>query len=314
MKSVQINRYGGGEVVEINQNIPEPTVSGGKVLVSVKAASVNPADWKIREGSLQQMIHLEFPSTMGMDFSGVIKQVGEGISNSEVNQGDEVYGQAGVVNGGSGTFAEMALAKTESIANKPKRLSHAEAAALPLVGVSAWRALVENIGLSKGQRILIHGGAGGIGSIAIQLAKHLGAYVATTVSTNDKQFVQELGADQVIDYKTQNFEDLLHNYDSVFDTVGGETYKRSFTVLKKGGIIVSMLEQPNTQLMDHHGVKAIFQFTQADRERLTKVAKWVDENKDIRVNIDKTFSLDDAGEALDYQKDVHPRGKVVLTV
>jgi len=314
MKSVQINRYGGGEVVEINQNIPEPTVSGGKVLVSVKAASVNPADWKIREGSLQQMIHLEFPSTMGMDFSGVIKQVGEGISNSEVNQGDEVYGQAGVVNGGSGTFAEMALAKTESIANKPKRLSHAEAAALPLVGVSAWRALVENIGLSKGQRILIHGGAGGIGSIAIQLAKHLGAYVATTVSTNDKQFVQELGADQVIDYKTQNFEDLLHNYDSVFDTVGGETYKRSFTVLKKGGIIVSMLEQPNTQLMDHHGVKAIFQFTQADRERLTKVAKWVDENKDIRVNIDKTFSLDDAGEALDYQKDVHPRGKVILTV
>jgi NADPH:quinone reductase-like Zn-dependent oxidoreductase len=208
----------------------------------------------------------------------------------------------------------MALAKTENIANKPKRLSHAEAAALPLVGVSAWRALVENIGLSKGRRILIHGGAGGIGSIAIQLAKHLGAYVATTVSTNDKQFVQELGADQVIDYKTQNFEDLLHDYDAVFDTVGGETYKRSFKVLKKGGIIVSMLEQPNPQLMDHHGIKAIFQFTQADRERLTKVAKWVDENKDIRINIDRTFSLDEAADALDYQKDVHPRGKLVLTM
>jgi alcohol dehydrogenase len=315
MKAVQINRYGGSEVIEVNQNIPEPIVSAGKVLVSVKAASVNPADWKIREGGLQQMIQLQFPSTMGMDFSGVIKQVGEGVSNSEFNQGDGVYGQAGVVNGGSGAFAEMALAKTESIANKPKRLSHAEAAALPLVGVSAWRALMENIGLSNGQRILIHGGAGGIGSIAIQLAKHLGAYVATTVSTDDKQFVQELGADQVIDYKTQNFEDMLHDYNSVFDTVGGETYKRSFKVLKKGsGIIVSMLEQPNPQLMDQHGVKAIFQFTQADRERLTKVAKWVDENKDIRVNIDKTFSLDEAGEALDYQKDVHPRGKVVLTV
>ena len=315
MKSVQINRYGGSEVIEINQSIPEPAVSAGKVLVSVKAASVNPADWKIREGGLQQMIQLQFPSTMGMDFSGVIKQVGEGVSNSEFNQGDEVYGQAGVVNGGSGAFAEMALAKTESIANKPKRLSHAEAAALPLVGVSAWRALVENIGLSKGQKILIHGGAGGIGSIAIQLAKHLGAYVATTVSTNDKQFVQELGADQVIDYKTQNFEDMIHDYDAVFDTVGGDTYRRSFKVLKKGsGIIVSMLEQPDPQLMDQHGVKAIFQFTQADSERLTKVAKWVDENKDIRINIDKTFSLDEAGEALDYQKDVHPRGKVVLTV
>jgi alcohol dehydrogenase len=315
MKAVQINRYGGSEVIEVNQNIPEPIVSAGKVLVSVKAASVNPADWKIREGGLQQMIQLQFPSTMGMDFSGVIKQVGEGVSNSEFNQGDGVYGQAGVVNGGSGAFAEMALAKTESIANKPKRLSHAEAAALPLVGVSAWRALTENIGLSNGQRILIHGGAGGIGSIAIQLAKHLGAYVATTVSTDDKQFVQELGADQVIDYKTQNFEDMLHDYNSVFDTVGGETYKRSFKVLKKGsGIIVSMLEQPNPQLMDQHGVKAIFQFTQADRERLTKVAKWVDQNNDIRVNIDKTFSLDEAADALDYQKDVHPRGKVVLTV
>jgi alcohol dehydrogenase len=315
MKSAQINRYGGSEVIEINQNTPEPTVSAGKVLVSVKAASVNPADWKIREGGLQQMIQLQFPSTLGMDFSGIIKQVGEGVSNSEFKQGDEVYGQAGVINGGSGAFAEMALAKTESIANKPKRLSHAEAAALPLVGVSAWRALMENIGLSKGRRILIHGGAGGIGSIAIQLAKHLGAYVATTVSTNDKQFVQELGADQVIDYKTQNFGDMLHDYDAVFDTVGGETYKRSFKVLKKGsGIIVSMLEQPNPQLMDHHGVKAIFQFTQADRDRLTKVAKWVDQNNDIRVNIDRTFSLDEAGKALDYQKDVHPRGKVVLTV
>jgi len=118
---------------------------------------------------------------------------------------------------------------------------------------------------------------------------------------------------QIIDYKTQNFEDLLHDYDSVFDTVGGETYKRSFKVLKKGGIIVSMLEQPNPQLMNHHGVKAIFQFTQADRERLTKVAKWVDQNN-IKVNVDKTFSLDEAANALDYQKDVHPRGKIVLTV
>jgi alcohol dehydrogenase len=313
MKSVQINRYGGNEVIEINQNTPERTLSSGKVLVSVKAASVNPADWKICEGGFQQMISLQFPSTLGMDFSGIIKQVGEGVSNAEFNQGDEVYGQAGVVNGGSGAFAEMALAKTESIANKPKRLSHTEAAALPLVGVSAWRALVENIGLSKDKKILIHGGAGGIGSIAIQLAKYLGAYVATTVSTNDKQFVQKLGAHQIIDYKTQNFEDLLHDYDSVFDTVGGETYKRSFKVLKKGGIIVSMLEQPNPQLMNHHGVKAIFQFTQADRERLTKVAKWVDQNN-IKVNVDKTFSLDEAANALDYQKDVHPRGKIVLTV
>jgi alcohol dehydrogenase len=210
-------------------------------------------------------------------------------------------------------FAEMALANKESIAHKPKRLSHPESAALPSVGVSAWWALVDDIGLSNGQKILIHGGAGGIGSIAIQLAENLGAYVATTVSTNDKQFVQELGADIVKDYKTQTFEDLVHEYDAVFDTVGDETYRRSFKVVKKGGIIVSMLEQPDSELMNQYDVKAIFRFTQATRERLTKLAQWIDQNN-IRVNVEKKFSLEKAGDALDYQKDVYPRGKVVLAM
>jgi alcohol dehydrogenase len=313
MKSAQISKYGSSEVIEINQNTSEPTVSSGKVLVIIKAAGVNPVDWKIREGGMQQIISLQFPSILGIDFSGVIKQIGEDLYPSDFKQGDEIYGQAGVISGGSGAFAEMALVNTESIANKPKSLSHAEAAALPLVGVSAWKALIENIELSKDQKILIHGGAGGIGSIAIQLAKNLGAYVATTVSANDKQFVQELGADVVIDYKTQTFEDVLHEYDAVFDTVGGETYTRSFKVLKKGGIIVSMLEQPNSELMSRYGIKAIFQFTQADRERLRKLAQWVDENI-IRVNVEKTFSLEEAGKAPDYQKDLHPRGRVVLAM
>jgi NADPH:quinone reductase-like Zn-dependent oxidoreductase len=314
MKSTQIKRYGGSEVVEINQSTPAPNdPSAGKVLVDVKAAGVNPADWKIREGYFQQMMPLQFPSTLGMDFSGVIEKIGEGVP--DFKQNDEVYGQAAIIRGGSGAFAEIALANADTIAHKPKILSHEEAAGLPLVGVSAWQALVETIGLSKGQKILIHGGAGGIGSIAIQLAKHIGAYVATTVSTNDKQFVkEELRADEVIDYKTQTFEDLLpHDYDAVFDTVGGETYTRSFKILKRGGIIVSMLEQPNKELMDHFGVKATYQFTQVNRERLTKLAQWVDQNN-IRVNVDRTFPLDEAGKALDYQRDVHPRGKVVLHV
>jgi alcohol dehydrogenase len=310
MKSAQIKRYGGSEVVEINQSTPSPNdPSAGKVLVNVKAAGVNPADWKIREGYFQQMMPLQFPSTLGMDFSGLIEKVGDGVS--DFRQGDEVYGRAAVIEGGSGAFAEMALANADSIAHKPKALSHEEAAGLPLVGVSAWQALVETIGLSKGQKILIHGGAGGIGSIAIQLAKYLGAYIATTVSANDKQFVKELGADEAIDYKTQTFEDLLHDYDAVFDTVGGETYTRSFKVLKRGGIIVSMLEQPNQEMMDRFGIKAISQFTQVNRERLTKLAEWVDENN-IRVNVDRIFPLDETGKALDYQRDVHPRGKVVL--
>ena len=315
MKSIQINRYGGSDVIEVKNSASAPNLSSGKILVNVKAAGVNPADWKIREGYFQQMAPLQFPSTLGADFSGIIKQLGEGASNSGLKQGDEVYGQASVVfSGGSGAFAELALVEKDRIAHKPKTLNHIEAAGLPTVGVSAWQGIIENIGLSRDQKILIHGGAGGIGSIAIQLAKRLGAYVATTASTNDEQFVQELGANQVIDYETENFEDILHDYDAVFDTVGGDTYKRSFKVLKKGsGMITSMLEQPNSELMNRYGVKAFVQFTQANRQLLTKLGEWVDQNN-IKVNIDKTFSIDEAADALDYQRDGHPRGRVIITV
>ena len=313
MKVIQIKKYGSNDVVEVNETAPAPSLSSGKILVNIKASGVNPVDWKIREGYMQQIMPLQFPSTLGLDFSGVVKQVEED-AHSDLKQGDEVYGQASIFSGGSGAFAELALASKDSIAHKPKTLNYLEAAALPLVGVSAWQAFVERIGLSKDKKVLVQGGAGGIGSIGIQLAKHLDVFVATTVSTDDKQFVQELGADQVIDYKTQNFEDIVHDYDAVFDTVGGDTYKRSFKVLKKGsGMIVSTLEQPNSELMNQYGIKAVFLFSQVNRQRLTKLAEWVDQNN-IKVNIDKTFSLDEAAKALDYQKEGHPRGKLVLTI
>ncbi len=315
MKSAQIKTYGDSEVVQIDQGTPPSNdPSEGKVLVKIKAAGVNPSDWKLREGFFKQMVPLQFPATLGMDFSGIIEKVGASTS-SDLKQGDEVYGQAGVLAGGSGAFAEMALATVDKIAHKPRTLTHEQAAGLPLVGVSGWQALVENMGLSKSQKILIHGGAGGIGSISIQLARHLGAYVATTVSTNDIQFVkEELGADEAIDYKTRTFEDVLpHDFDAVFDTVGGETYTRSFKVLKRGGNIVSMLEQPVQELGDQFGVKAVFLFTQANQERLTRLAEWVDQHN-IRVNIERMFLLDEAREALDYQRDVHPRGKIILTM
>ncbi|MFZ1876822.1 MAG: NADP-dependent oxidoreductase [Nitrososphaeraceae archaeon] len=313
MKAIQIKKYGSNDVVEVNETASAPSLSSGKILVNIKASGVNPVDWKIREGYMQQIMPLQFPSTLGMDFSGVVKQVEED-AHSDFKQGDEVYGQASIFSGGSGAFAELALASKDSIAHKPKTLNYLEAAALPLVGVSAWQALVEHIRLSKDKKVLVQGGAGGIGSIAIQLAKHLGAFVATTVSTDDKQFVQELGADQVIDYKTENFEDIVHDYDAVFDTVSGDTYKRSFKVLKKGsGMIVSTLEQPNSELMNQYGIKAVFLFSQVNRQRLTRLAEWIDQNN-IRVNIDKTFSLDEAAKALDYQKEGHPRGKLVLTI
>jgi len=312
MKSIQINRYGGNDVVDINNDVPIPKVSTSKVLVEVKASGVNPVDWKIREGYFQQMVPLQFPATLGTDFSGVIKELEQNVSTN-FNIGDEVYGQASLLSGGSGSFAELALTNIKSIAVKPKTLNHIEASSLPLVGASTWQGLVDNIGLSKNQKILIHGGAGGIGTIAIQLAKHLGAYVGTTVKSEDKEFVKQLGADEIVDYTTQNFDDILHDYDAAFDTVGGETYKKSFKVLKNNGTIVSMLEQPDSNLMNQYGVKAIFQFTETTSERLTKLAQWIDQNN-VKVNVEKTFPLSETAKALDYQKDNHPRGKVVITI
>lgn len=310
MKAAQISKYGGSEVVEIN-NVPKPTSSSGKVLIEVRAAGVNPVDWKIREGYFQKMVPLKLPATLGGDFSGIIREVGEGVSNFKT--GDDVYGTASTLGGGSGSFAEFALADVKSIARKPKHSNHIEAAALPLAGVSALQALVEHMDLSKGKKILIHGGAGGIGTIAIQLAKHLGTYVATTASANNKQYVKELGADEIIDYKSQSFEDLLHGYDAVFDTVGGETYRRSFKVLKKDGMIVSMVEQPNSELMKKYGVNAIAQGTQVNNERLSKLVELIGQQV-IKVHIDKTFPLEQAGEALTYLQERHPKGKVVLMI
>lgn len=311
MKATQINTYGGSEVVEINNQVQKPTLTEDSLMVEVHAAGVNPVDWKIREGYMQKMVPLKFPVTLGGDFSGIVTEVGEGVSNFK--PGDEVYGQAIMVGGGSGSFAEFVSAKVESVAPKPKSITQTEAAALPLAGVSALQALTEHTNLSKGQKILIHGGAGGIGSMAIQLAKHLGAYVATTARATDAAYVKELGADKVIDYEKQSFEDVVHGHDAVFDTVGGETYTRSFKVLKKGGTIVSMTEPPNTELTEKHEVKAIAQGTRVTTERLSKLAELVDQGA-ITIHVGKTFPLDQAGEALAYLQAGKARGKVVIEI
>ncbi len=311
MKAAQINKYGGNEVVQINKDVTKPTKTHGKVIVEVHAAGINPVDWKIREGYMKQMAPITFPATLGGDFSGVVTEVGIGASDFKV--GDKLYGQATILGGGSGAFAQFAFANAKTIAHKPQNISHIEAAALPLAGVSAYQALVDHISLSKGQKILIHGGAGGIGSIAVQLAKHLGAYVTTTVSTEDVSYAKDLGADEVINYKKQSFENILQDYDAVFDTVGGQTYTNSFRVLKKGGIIVSMLEQPNQELMKQHGVNAISQFTQVNSERLSKLTELVEQGV-IKVHVDKTFPLEKAAEALTYLQTGHPRGKVVIEI
>src|SRR2546428_5491488 len=203
MKSAQIERYGGSDVVQINKSTPAPNdPSVGKVLVNIRAAGVNPADWKFRDGFFQQMMPLQFPSTLGWDFSGVIEKVGEDVS--DFKQGDEVNGQAAEITGGSGAFAEIALANADNIAHKPKALSHEEAAGLPTVGVSAWQALVETIGLTNGQKILIHGGGGGDGREAIHLGKELGATRTPTVRAQDIGSLKGLGAGAKLEVQNEN--------------------------------------------------------------------------------------------------------------
>ena len=295
MKAVQIREYGGSEVVEV-KDIAEPALKEGQILVKVHAASINPFDTKIRSGIYKDSIPLNLPYTPGGDFSGVILSLGEGVTEFEV--GDEVFGSAQVASGGSGAFAQISAANVKNSALKPKSIDHIQAASLPLVGSSAVQALEEHIKLQKGQKILIHGGAGGIGSIAIQLAKHIGAVVATTISTDDKEFVKSLGADQVIDYKSEKFEDILKDFDAVFDTVGGESSDKSFKVLKKGGVLVSMVGKPNEDLAKEFEVTAIGQGTHTNREYLTRLSELVDKGV-IKPQVDKVFPLDQTKEAFD---------------
>lgn len=310
VKAARIHQYGGTDVVRIEE-IELPGPKPDELTVRVHAAGVNPVDWKLRAGRMQKVMPLPLPFTLGGDFSGVVEEAG--AAAAVFRAGDEVYGQGPVTRGGSGSFAERLLVKAGTAAAKPRRLGHLEAAALPLVGVSALQALTEHLRVSKGQKILIHGGAGGIGSMAIQLARHLGAHVATTVASDDAGFAKELGAEQIIDYRSQRFDEILRDLDGVLDTIGGETYARSFKVLKKGGRLVSMLEPPREDLMRDYGVEAIAQFTQVTAERLARLAELVDQGA-VKVHVDRTFPLQQAGEALQSLEKTPPKGKIVLKI
>lgn len=311
MKAVKIKDYGGVDSLEFVTDAQTPAIRDDQVLVEVKAVSINPIDYKIREGHLKAMAPLQLPSTIGGDFSGTVKKLGNKATKFKI--GDQVYGQAIVLNGGSGSFAELAAANVANTALKPQKADFMESAALPLAGVSALQAIEDTIKLAKGQKILIHGGAGGIGSIAIQLAKSIGAIVATTVSEKNKNFVKELGADFIVDYHTQAFEKELRDFDAVFDTVGGEISNKSITVLRRGGVLVSMLGKPNEVLAKEKGVTAIGQMTTTTTDYLNRLRELVDRGK-IRIHVDRIFSLQDAKDAFSFAEHNHPRGKVVLRI
>ncbi len=307
MKAAQITEYGGKDVLRVTADAPKPMAQSGQVLIEVYAAGVNPFDWKVREGYTKEMAELAFPATLGGDFAGVIAETGEGFT-----RGQAVYGQANAL-GGQGSYADYTPVKASQVAAKPESIDFATAAALPLASVSAYQALVDHMNLQKGQKILIHGGAGGIGSLAIQLAKHLGAYVATTASATNTDFVKSLGADEVIDYTTQDFSETLKDYDAVFDTIGGETNKKSYSVLRLGGALVSMADQPDEKLVKEHQITYTAQQTKVTPERLNAITKLIDDGT-LKPVVDKIFPLEQAAEALEYQKTGAPKGKVVIQV
>ncbi len=309
MIAVQINSFDGYEGLTINNNAPKPVPAPDQVLVEVYAASLNPVDKGIAAGFMKEMVHL--PATLGGDFSGVVVQVGESVSGFKI--GDKVYGQALVLNGGSGSFAQFVAANAGNTALQPKQITFAEAASLPLAGASALQALDGHIQLKSGQKILIHGGAGGIGSLAVQIAKNLGAFVASTSSARDKYYVKSLGADKVIDFRSEKFEDILKDYDAVFDTFSGDTTTRSFKVLKKGGIIVSMLAPPDPKLAEKYQVTAFGQMTNTNTKKLNHLTDLVNAGK-LKPQVDKIYSLNQTTEAFKYLAEGHPKGKVVIRI
>jgi len=311
MKAVQISQYGDAGVLTVATDAPKPAVDDGKVLLEVRAASINPVDSMVRLGYMAKMAPLSFPATLGTDVAGVVVEVGAGAG--DFRKGDKVFGMASLLAGASGAFAQYATVPAGLLARIPAGLDFAQAAALPLTGVSALEVIDEKLKAGKGSRILIHGGAGGIGTIAIQLAKHRGALVATTVLGEAVDYVRELGADKVIDFQKEAFEKVLSGYDFVFDTVAGETYRKSFAVLKRGGTIISMLEQPDAELAAKYGVTALSQMTQVTTARLNSLAELV-KNKTITVHVDRVFPVDKVKEAFLAREGGKVRGKVVLSL
>jgi len=305
MKAVCIHEFGGPEVTQLEE-LPVPQANEDELLLRVHAASVNPVDYKTREGKFPPVSRDKLPIILGRDVSGVVASAGP--RSGGFRRGDAVFALLGP---DRGAFAEYVLVKTGEAAAKPKRLSHAEAAAVPLAALTAWQGLVDHGGLRAGQRVLIHGGAGGVGHFAVQFAKQRDAVIFATVSGADLDFVRGLGADHAIDYKRERFEEIAHDIDIVFDLVGGETQERSWSVLRPGGILVSTLGQPSPEKAAQHQVRAAGYMAQPDATALAEIAQLIDHGK-VRPVIDTTFPLADVARAEEKQARGHVHGKIAL--
>jgi NADPH:quinone reductase-like Zn-dependent oxidoreductase len=305
MRAVRFHDYGPPSVLVVDE-VERPEPKEGEVLVRVRAAGVNPIDWKFRAGYLKQFAPLDLPHTPGLDVAGTVEAVGPGVDGFTL--GDEVFGR------GTGTYAEYAVAPVANIARIPDGMTFEQAATLHVGGVTAWVALFDTAHLEAGQRLLVQGGAGGVGSIAVQLAHWKGAHVIATTSTANVDYVKSLGADEVIDYTAVNFEDGVHDVDVVLDTVGGEVSARSLSVLKPDGLLVVVAGMPDTDAAAARGVRTSGVTHPATTSPvLEELAKLVVTGKLIP-QIGRVLPLDDAAEAHATSETGHGRGRIVLTV
>jgi NADPH:quinone reductase-like Zn-dependent oxidoreductase len=332
MKAAFLRRHGTRERLQVG-DLPRPAPGPTDVLVRVRAASVNPVDFKIRDGALRPLIRYPFPLILGNDLSGVVEEVGAQVTTFQ--PGDEVF--ARLDKNRIGSFAEFALVSAAQVAKKPASLSFEEAASLPLAGLTAWQALTESLHVKAGQKVLIHAGSGGVGTLAIQLAKHLGVYVATTTSAKNRELVTRLGADRVIDYKTERFDEVLQDYDAVLDALGGDEQLRSFRVLRSGGALVTITGTPTAawgkawglnpvlrlalRLMTRRytaaakakGARYEYLFMHPSGEQLEFLSSLVQRGT-LKPLVDRVFSLDEAQEALAYVETGRAVGKVIVRV
>jgi NADPH:quinone reductase-like Zn-dependent oxidoreductase len=307
MKAIVIHEYGGPEVLKY-EDVPRPEPTDNQLLVRVIAAGVNPVDGMIRSGLFANEKRA-FPMILGGDIAGVIEKVGSKIKKFKA--GDPVFAYVSLDN--SGGYAQYALVTQQEAAPKPKSLTYVEAAAVPIVGLTAWQALIDTAKLSAGQTVLIHGGSGGVGSFAIQIAKARGAKVMATASTANQDFLKQLGADVTIDYTKQKFEDIAKDVDVVLDSIGKDTLARSYAVVKKGGIIVSLVARPKESELEKHGVHGAALSVDPNSEELSEIGKLIDEKK-VRVFVSQTFPLSEAMKAQEQVATGHTRGKIVLKI
>jgi NADPH:quinone reductase-like Zn-dependent oxidoreductase len=308
MKAIVVHEYGGPEVLKY-EDVARPEPKEDEMLVRVIAAGVNPVDSAARNRRFSEFLGIKLPAIPGYDIAGTVEKTGAKITKFKV--GDPVYAYIALNKGGG--YAQYAVATEKEAAPKPKSLSYVEAAAVPIVALTAWQALVDTAKLGPGQTVLIHGGSGGVGSFAIQIAKGRGAKVIATASTPNQDLLKQLGADVAIDYTKTKFEDVAKDVDVVLDSVGKDTLARSYGVVKKGGFIVTLVGEIDQAELDKHGIHGASLGVEPNSDELTEMGKLIDEKK-IKVIISQVLPLSDAAKAQAQADTHHTRGKIVLKV